>query len=249
MYGYRNEETLRKVAPYRIVKAYSNFADPVTKSITFPCITLRSFVNSGIPFPRSSFDYDPPTVTSNRIVHIIETVLTKIYNFAASVSANLMFGNVIESIFDETRKTVDAELRKNCPDIFKKLTETYNDLVTGSVDSNWSKVTFACRDILQDFTDYIFKPEFTPTNEKLPEREQTKNKVRYTLQAKLNKTTTESELITSQVEYLNAYLDKLTNYIQKEIHHKGFEVTKEDANRCIIYTYLIIGDILKILRK
>ncbi len=50
----------------------------------------------------------------------------------------------------------------------------------------------------------------------------------------------ERKLIEIQLEYF----DKLTDYINKHLHRKA---TKEDAHKCVIYTYLIIGDILELM--
>jgi len=56
-----------------------------------------------------------------------------------------------------------------------------------------------------------------------------------------------SSLAWSQIAY--ACRDILQDYeiIQKHTHPEKFKVEKEDAHRCVIYTYLIIGDILKVL--
>jgi hypothetical protein len=54
-------------------------------------------------------------------------------------------------------------------------------------------------------------------------------------------------MLTALVDFLNAYFDKLTFYIQKHTHPKVFKTTHEDTNRCVIYTCLVIGDIIKFL--
>jgi len=56
-------------------------------------------------------------------------------------------------------------------------------------------------------------------------------------------------MLETQIEYLSNYFDNLDSFIQKNAHPDKFEVTKEDANRCVIYTYLVIADVLKLLDK
>ena len=46
-----------------------------------------------------------------------------------------------------------------------------------------ARIAYDCREILKDFTDAIFKDEFLQDNEITPSRNQTKNKLSYTVRA------------------------------------------------------------------
>ena len=108
---------------------------------------------------------------------------------------------------------------------------------------DWKKIAFACRDVLIDFSEAIYKPEYLPSGEKVPTRDQTKNKIRITLLAKLgNSKTEERRLIETQIEYS----DRLIDFVNKHLHQYA---SKGDAQKCIIYTYLTISDILKLIEK
>ena len=179
---------------------------------------------------------------------IVESVRNRALEFINSVILELEYGDILSNIFEETRKVVDSRLVEICPSAIEKLTKTYSDIVAGSISLAWSQIAFACRDILQDFADSIYKPEYLPEGEKPPTRRQTKNKLAFTLWARMSKLKAkERKLIESQIDYLLSYFDKLTDLIQKYAHPEGFEVEKEDAHRCVIYTYLVIGDVLKML--
>lgn len=181
---------------------------------------------------------------------IVESVRNRALEFVNNVILELEYGDILSNIFEETRKLVDSRLVQICPSSIDKLTKTYSDIVGGSSSLAWSQIAFACRDILQDFTDSVYKAEYLPQGEKPPTREQTKRKLALTLRARISKVRdTERKLIKSQIDYLTSYFDKLTELIQKYTHPVGFEVTKEDAHRCVIYTYLVIGDILKMLES
>lgn len=83
---------------------------------------------------------------------------------------------------------------------------------------------------MEDFTDAIFKPEYLPRGEGPPTHEQTKNKLAYTFTHKLgNKKGRDVRLLLAQVDYLERYFDRLTDYIQKQVHAKGFEPTGQDV--------------------
>lgn len=179
---------------------------------------------------------------------IVESVRNKALEFVNNIILELEYGDILSSIFEETRKVVDSRLVEICPLAIEKLTKTYRDVVRGSSSLAWSQIAFACRDILQDFADSIYKPEYLPEGEKQPTRRQTKKKLAFTLRARMSKLKdTERELIEAQIDHSLSYFDKLTDLIQKYAHPEGFEVEKEDAHRCVIYTYLVIGDILKML--
>ena len=179
---------------------------------------------------------------------ILESVRNRALEFANNIILELEYGSILSNVFEETRKFVDEQLVEVCPSAIKKLTKTYCDIVKGSSSLEWSQIAFACRDILQDFAESIYSPDYLPEDEKPPTRNQTIKKIAFTLKAKTSKTEdAERKLIVSQIDYLLNYFAKLTEVIQKATHPVGFKVKKEDAHRCVIYTYLIIGDILKFL--
>jgi hypothetical protein len=158
-------------------------------------------------------------------------------------------GHVLKHIFDETKEFVDVKLGEICPDALEKLNFCYKDLLSDSHSHRNARIAFDCREILKDFTDAIFKEEFLQNGKIKPKRNQTKNKLHYTLRAIKIKSETTRKMLETQIEYLSNYFDNLDSFIQKNAHPDKFEVTKEDANRCVIYTYLVIADVLKLLDK
>jgi len=155
----------------------------------------------------------------------------------------------LKHIFDETKDFVDIKLGKICPDALEKLSFCYKDLLSDSQPHRNVRIAFGCREILKDFTDAIFKEEYLRNEESKPSRNQTKNKLRYTLRAIKTESETTRKMLETQIEYLSNYFDNLDSFIQKNTHPDRFEVTEEDAKRCLIYTYLVIADILKLLDK
>lgn len=230
--GYRKRMT--SVYRKNIFKEIE-FFDPVTYIEDYYCGLLRD----ELYFP---LEGETLVVSKQYFKALLQFVNQRILDFIQNVIIELKFGKIESDIFEETRTLVNKELSKLGPQALQKLTETYEDLTLGKSDLKWSQVAFACREILMDFTDSIFKPEFLREGEETPTRTQTKNKLHYTLRAKV-KSEADRELVESQLDYF----DKLTNFVQKMAHPAGFEVTKEDANRCVIYTYLLIGDIIKLL--
>jgi hypothetical protein len=157
--------------------------------------------------------------------------------------------DALKHIFDETKEFVDARLEDICPDAIEKLNFCYKDMLFDSHPHGNARIAFDCREILMDFTDAVFDEEFLENNESKPKRNQTKNKLNYTLRAIKIESETTRKMLETQIEYLPKYFGSLNDFIQKNTHPDGFVVTKEDANRCVIYTYLVIADVLKLLDK
>lgn len=158
-------------------------------------------------------------------------------------------GCVLKHIFDETKEFVDVKLENICPDALEKLNFCYNDLLSDSHSHRNARIAYGCREILKDFTDAIFKDEYLQNKESTPSRNQTKNKLRDTLRAIKIESETTRKILETQIDYLNKYFDSLDSFIQKNAHPDRFKVTEEDAKRCVIYTYLLIADVLKLLDK
>jgi len=189
-------------------------------------------------------------VSDLQLRKMIEAVKNRALEFINKIILELEYGDTLTSIFEETKKFVDSKLIEINRSAVEKLTKTYKDIVQGSSPLTWSQAAFACRDILQDFTDSIYKSDYLPNGQKPPTRAETKKKLAFTLRARLSASKdAERELLESMIDFLLNYFGKISNLIQKHTHPAGFEVKREDAHRCIIYTYLIIGDVLKILEE
>lgn len=154
---------------------------------------------------------------------------------------------VIISIIDEIKEFVDSNLENINPDILTKLNYIYEDLLTRDHPHNYARIAFDCREILMDFTDAIFNEDSLKYDKK-PRRIETKNKIYFTLR-ELTESETDSKVISERFEYIKNYFSAFNDFVQKNSHPDGFEVKEEDAKACVIYTYLFINDILKIIES
>lgn len=150
---------------------------------------------------------------------------------------------VLGSLIHEIKEEVDKTLMRTNPEILERLELIYKDLGARNNKHTYAKVAFDCREIIKDFTDSIFKEEFLKEEESIPNRNQTKNKLRIVLRAKME-SETESRLISERFDYIMNYFDVLSDYIQKKSHPDNFKVTYEDARNCLIHTYLFIRDMI-----
>jgi hypothetical protein len=160
----------------------------------------------------------------------------------------LKFGKFEFDIFEDTRKVVDTELSKRCPKTFAKLTETCSDLMKSESLLDFQQIAFACRVVLKDFADAIY-----PASDKkiigfdgkqhAIKNDDYINRIIARIQESTS-SASEKEFMKDYLKYLESYLVSLNSMANKGVHHEN---SREYANRCLIYTYLALGDIIKLL--
>ena len=182
-------------------------------------------------------------IQARQMQHIIESVKNIILLNTNKKIIKMEYSDINYKIFEETKKYVDNKLSELDSSILNNLIKNYEQLKLVNDTDSASRISFSCRQIIQNFTDLIFDEYNKSDGIEKPDKSKTKNKVRYVLSS--IKSESNRELIEAQIEYFN----KFDEYIQKNVHPRNFTLSKEDANRSIIYTYLIMGDILKILEN
>jgi hypothetical protein len=161
---------------------------------------------------------------------------------------NLNSGNFESEIFHGLKVKVEHLLAGMNPGALEKITQTHNDIEIASSPLRYQQVAYACRDILQDFADSIYNQDYLPPGEPAPSREQTIRKIRFTFMALTGREkTTERKLAESHAEYLESYLKQVNDEIQKTMHPVISNVTKEDAESCVIHIYLLISDVVRLI--
>lgn len=181
------------------------------------------------------------TITPMDMHHIIESVKNHILISNNKKIIQMEYSEINYQIFEETKKYVDQKLLELDSSIMKNLVENYDKLKLVNDTNTASQIAFSCRQILEDFTESIFNEEYLPEGSKRPDKKQTKNKVRYVLSS--IESETNRKMIETQIDYFSEF----TDFINKNVHPENFKLYREDANRSIIYTYLIIGDIIKLI--
>lgn len=182
----------------------------------------------------------------------IKNIITNIiYTKTQQILLEIKFGKFEFDIFEETRKVVDVELNKRCPTAFEKLTEAYEDLMKSESSLDFQQTAHACRVVLKDFADAVFpvsdKKTFIDLDGK-PHPIKDDGYINRIIACVQENTDSKSdrEFIKKSLMYLGNFLKSINDLASIGTHH---EISKEDANRCLIYTYLVLGDIIKLLKK
>jgi hypothetical protein len=172
-----------------------------------------------------------------------------IYSYALSKHHELKYSGIAEDIFSRTRNRVTSAIGELVPESVQKLSAVHDNLRSENPE-DWSNAVHSCRRILQDLADAIF-----PSQEDRIINSGGKQKT-----IKLGKDNYINRLITfvednstskryqhivgSHLGFLGDRLDSVFQAAQKGSHDTI--VTKEEADRYVVYTYLIVGDILSL---
>lgn len=178
-------------------------------------------------------------VSSSNIARIINGVKNKIYEFLDNIILELEYGKIPESIFDEIRQEVDEKFTKFCPNAIEKLPIVYEQLSNNN-PVIFSQIAGTCRQIIKDVADALYPPQ---KNELRKNSKSIKLDESKTINRILTRIQNDSEqsVFQSMFEYVDNFLHSLQSYASKGDHS---QFKKSDATRCVVYTYILLGDIL-----
>lgn len=175
---------------------------------------------------------------------------TLIYNYALAKHYELKFSGIADDIFSRIRNRVDSAIGDLVPDGVKILSAVYENLRSDN-DEDWSNAVHSCRRLLQDLADAVFPPQ----SDRTTERDGNQKKIKLGKENYINRIVAfvedrsgsrrSSSIIGSHLHYLGDRLDSVFQAAQKGSHDKI--VTREEADRYVVFTYLLVGDILSLL--
>lgn len=174
---------------------------------------------------------------------------TSVYDYAIRKHYEIRFSSLAEDVFGRIRSRIDSSIGGAVPDAVRKLTAVHDNLVSDNPE-DWSNASHSCRRVLQDLADAVFPPQDT-SRTRFVDGKETKIKLgadQYInrLIAYIEDSSASSrfkEIVGSHLHYIGDRLDALFRAAQKGSHST---VTQEEADRCVVYTYLIVGDILSL---
>lgn len=208
-------------------------------------VSSHSVYNPVIPLGNAQERLKIATEISN-LTGTIEKVRSKVYQYVLSVNHELKFGNLTEDIFTRKRASVDKLLADMCPDTISKFISVYENLLSGN-NEDWANAVHSCRRILKDVADKLYPPSDTPIEKEGGKtvkvgNDQYVNRLMIYIESN-SKSEKYNSVVGSHLKYIGERIDSITEAVNKGSHH---EVSLDEAERYILYTYIIIGDILSI---
>ena len=177
-------------------------------------------------------------ISPDAVTEIINNVKNRTCAFLDELILELEYGKMPENIFEEIRQEVDEKFMQLCPNAIKKLVVIYPQL-DNNEDVIYSQIASTCRQVVKDVADALYPVQLDDKGKnKNPELSDDKYLKRLYdgIQS-----TNEKKLFKSMDKYVYEFLRSLNSYASKGDHS---EFKKSDAKRCVIYTYILLGDIL-----
>ncbi len=241
MYSESIEELGAKIESARAALAVSSDPD-ISYASANP--NQLFFHNQGNATQRSALRAEIETATrrlSQRTGFIHRYVSRRYYE--------LKFSGVAQDVFATLRERVDGTFGKVIPDAVKRLAAASENLTSDNPE-DWANAAHSCRRVLMDLADAVFPP----TEDREISDGGKSRRIRLDKEAYVNRIVTFvterskserfQEIVGSHLQYLGNRLDSINTAAQKGSHR---DVTKTEAERCLIYTYMLVADILSLM--
>lgn len=175
----------------------------------------------------------------------------KYYEYALEKNIELLFGNVAESIFSTYRQNVERGFGELSHQTILKLQAIENKINSNNPEL-YSQALTTCRRLFENtsvelFNKYLpnFKGNLYKTRsgkEIYISGDHFRNKMSVVIEI-LQEKSTKKTLVGSSILYIIDWIENLSNLQNKGVHS---EISKDDAVKCIIHTYICLGDILSL---
>ncbi len=174
-----------------------------------------------------------------------------IYQYVLQKYLELRFSNIADDIFANIREKVDKKMGKLVPDSVTRFNAVYENLNSENTE-NWSNAVHSCRRILMDLANAVYPPsedkQKVIDGQERPIKLDKEHFINRILEFITQSSDSQSyrHVVGSQLKFIKDRLDSLLNASHKGTHETI--VSKEEANRIVVYTYLLIGDILSLVK-
>lgn len=183
---------------------------------------------------------------ASSIQAVLERIKQRAHDFLSESEKQLIYGQLHADIFEQNRQYVDLKLGQLCPEAVMKFNEAYQRLKNNTPESRAQALT-SCRRLLKSLADQLYPPsdnQITGVDGKLralTEKKYISRLWQYVFEQIGHSAS--SELLFAQVQDLGNRLDRLYDLTNKGVHD---EVSEFEVNQCVIQTYLLIGDLIRI---
>lgn len=173
----------------------------------------------------------------------LEIIRSHLYQYILHLYVELVYGNIVEDVFFEVRKTVDEKLKLLCPKTTEKFITVYNNMISNNPE-DWANAVHSCRRILLDIADALYPAQDESINVDGKQIKVGKNEyINRLMQFVDSKKESETyiKIVGTELKYIGERLDAVVNAVNKGTHK---EITQFEAKRFIISTYLLISDFI-----
>ena len=176
---------------------------------------------------------------------LLQKVTGNLYAYILKIYNELMYGNIVEDTFTHARLQVNDKLSDLCPTAIRKFVSAYENMDSSNPE-DWANAVHTCRRILLDLADALYPPKDEPIIVKGKSiqvgQDQYINRLIQFIESKSG-SQTYKEVVGADLGSIGARLDAINNAVCKGTHAS---VSRDEASRYIIHTYLLISDIISL---
>lgn len=254
--GYKNDNGEKLI--------FTNLASELEADIKSAKNAINNFTTSGASVSGNNAYIAMNTLTSSVSVstrQLIERISTaekrlailkgKYYEYALEKNIELLFGNVAENIFSTYRQNVERGFGELSHQTILKL-QAIEDKINSNNPELYSQALTTCRRLFENTSVELFNkyfPNFKGNSYKTKSGKEIdvsgdhfRNKISAVIEF-LQEKSTKKTLVGSSILYTIDWIENLSNLQNKGVHS---EISKDDAVKCIIHTYICLGDILSL---
>lgn len=258
--GYKQKDyATSEIKQYAYVEPISSFEQTITIATTDlqaahdPDISIASSnpYQTVTPSPGNAFERIGIRNKLSTATTRLANSRSLIYSYVLRRHTELAFSGISDDIFSRTRSRVDNAIGELIPESVQRFSSAYNNLQSENPE-DWSNAVHSCRRILQDLADKLFPAredkiiQITGGKSKTIKLGQDNyiNRLIAFIEEKSSSEKFQS-VVGSELAFIGNRLDSIFLASQKGSH--SVITSKEEADRYVVYTYLIIGDILSLI--
>jgi competence ComEA-like helix-hairpin-helix protein len=171
---------------------------------------------------------------------LVAGVRIQVYREASRIDELLEFGQIPATAIESTFQFVDSQLLGLIPSAAERLIVAYRNLAERNQE-NWENVVDTCRRVIKDFADAVFAPRDEPVGGLVVTDDKYLNRIRAFVRETVS-SDQQRRHTNAVLELLSEMLARTDNLASRSVHSGA--VSRFEAERVLIYTYLAIGDIL-----
>ncbi len=168
-----------------------------------------------------------------------------IHDYAIRHHYPIKYSGVAQDAFSQVRAVVDARIATVVPDAAQQFTAVHDNLRSDNPE-DWSNAVHSCRRILQALADAVFPPTDQPrtSGRKVISLGPDQYINRLVCYAEDHSSSARFQgVVGSHLGFLGERLDAVFQASQKGSHAS---VSSEEAHRYVVYTYMLVGDLLSL---
>ncbi|MGH3627826.1 MAG: hypothetical protein ACRDRL_10365 [Sciscionella sp.] len=174
---------------------------------------------------------------------LLDRVLGAVHGWVADCYQELRFGSAVEGAFDVVRKEVDSTIAAFVPDALPMLSAAFENTSSDNAE-DWQSAASTCRRLLMTAADRL-RPSGPDVDQRKMGPGNYVNRLVNWIESNATSETA-AQMIAADLEHLGPRLDAADKAGQKGAHVGPKPVTREEASRFVVGTYLVLGDTLRI---